>query len=285
MTTPLLQETPPQGPEHTLTGEFRVYKRVRSKFLATERNVIVYLPPGYDADPLRRYPVLYMHDGQNLFDIATSVGREWGVDETAQRLVEARAIEPVLIVGVYNTGDTRIDEYTPTRNRGKGHGGKAGLYGRMLVEELKPLIDNQYRTLRDPANTGLAGSSLGGLVALYLGLQYPATFGKLGVISPSVWWDNRMIVREVRALGAKPPLRIWLSTGTEESRGVLPNARRLRDALIRKGWVIGRDLAYYEAEGAGHNEQAWSQIVDPFLRFLFPTKPGATIDRGGLERL
>jgi predicted alpha/beta superfamily hydrolase len=155
----------------------------------------------------------------------------------------------------------------------------------MLVEEMKPLIDSQYRTLRDPANTGLAGSSLGGLLSLFLGLHYPATFGKLGVISPSVWWDNRMIVREVRALGEKPPLRIWLSTGTEESRGVLPNARRLRDALIRKGWVIGRDLAYHEAEGAGHNEHAWAHIVDPFLRFLFPSKPGASIDRGGLERL
>jgi predicted alpha/beta superfamily hydrolase len=285
MTAPLLQETPPQGPEHTLTGEFRIYKLFRSKFLTAERNVIVYIPPGYDAEPLRRYPVLYMHDGQNLFDVATSVGSEWGVDETAQRLVQAEAIEPVLIVGVYNTGERRIDEYTPTRHRGKGHGGKAGLYGRMLVEELKPLIDGQYRTLRDAANTGLAGSSLGGLASLYLGLHYPTTFGKLGIISPSVWWDNRMILREVRALGDRPPLRIWLSTGTGEARGVLPNARRLRDALIRKGWVIGRDLAYHEAEGAGHNEHAWAEIVEPFLRFLFPAKPPSAVDWGGLERL
>ena len=217
--------------------------------------------------------------------MATSVGREWGVDETAQRLVEEAAIEPALIVGVYNTGESRIDEYTPTRTRGRGHGGKAGLYGRMLVEELKPLIDAQYRTLKDPANTGLAGSSLGGLVSLYLGLHYPTTFGKLGVISPSVWWDNRMILREVRGLGDKPPLRVWLSAGTAESGHTLPNARRLRDALIRKGWVIGRDLAYYEAEGSAHNEESWSQIVDPFLRFLFPAKPDEAVDRGGLERL
>src|SRR5919199_4094520 len=111
MTAPLAQEDAASGPEHTLTGEFRIHKRFRSKFLPVERNIIVYIPPGYNADPLRRYPVLYMHDGQNLFDIATSVGREWGVDETAQRLVEARAIEPVLIVGVYNTGESRIDEY------------------------------------------------------------------------------------------------------------------------------------------------------------------------------
>jgi predicted alpha/beta superfamily hydrolase len=257
----------------TLTGEFRAHKNFHSKFLQTDRDVLVYLPPGYGADDGKRYPVLYLHDGQNLFDGATSFipGKEWQVDETAQSLIKAGAIEPVIIVGVYNAGIHRVDEYTPTRDLTRKMGGKADLYARMLVEELKPFIDSSYRTLPDPSNTGLGGSSLGGLVTLYFGLKHTEVFGKLAVVSPSVWWDNQMIVREVRALGTKPRLRIWLDMGAKEEGGV-KDVRLLRDALIEKGWVAGADLKYLEAEGAEHNEQAWAARVEPILRFLFPKK-------------
>jgi len=259
---------------HTLTGTFRVHRRFRSQFLPHDRTLIVYLPPGYEASRRQatRYPVLYLHDGQNVFDRATSIGEEWEFDETAQALIEAGAIEPIIIVGIYNTGAHRIDEYTPTKDDHVDAGGHANLYGRMLVEELKPFIDKRYRTLPGVANTGLGGSSLGGLLTMYLGLRYPTVFSRLAVVSPSVWWDGRVIVREVRKLPGKLPLRIWLDAGTSEGEEVCQNVRLLRDALVDKGWVLGRDLMYTEVEGAEHNERSWGSRVDPILRYLFPRR-------------
>jgi predicted alpha/beta superfamily hydrolase len=139
----------------------------------------------------------------------------------------------------------------------------------MIVEELKPFIDSTYRTLADRENTGLGGSSLGGLVSLYLGLKHSEVFGKLAIISPSAWWDHRMIIREVESLESKPKLRIWLDIGTAEGEAVraLP---ALRDALVDKGWELGEDLKYFEAPDAVHTEDAWAERVDPVLRFLFP---------------
>ena len=126
--------------------------------------MLVYLPPDYDQATADRYPVLYLHDGQNVFDQATSFGDEWRVDETAQELITAGCIEPIIVVGIYNTGDHRIDEYTPTPSADGTLGGRADDYGRMLVEELKPFIDATYKTFPGAANTALGGSSLGGLL-------------------------------------------------------------------------------------------------------------------------
>ncbi|HEX8889063.1 MAG TPA: alpha/beta hydrolase-fold protein [Pyrinomonadaceae bacterium] len=265
--------------QHTLTGEFRTHKNFHSRFLSADRDVLIYLPPGYDADKRKHYPVLYLHDGQNLFDGATSFikGAEWRVDETAQSLIAEKTIQPIVIVGIYNSGSDRIDEYTPTADA-KYKGGHADAYGRMIVEELKPFIDSNYRTLKDANNTGLGGSSLGGLVSLYLALKYPNVFGKAAIISPSVWWDKKEIVREVEILKKRPRLRIWLDTGTKEggneseANETTMNARALRDALIAKGWKESKDLKYFEAVGAGHNERAWEQRVGPMLKFLFPRK-------------
>ena len=264
--------------QHTLTGEFRTHKNFHSRYLAATRDILVYLPPGYDTDKGKRYPVLYLHDGQNLFDGATSFikGAEWRVDETAQGLIMSKAMKPVIIVGIYNAGKDRIDEYTPTADAKYKMGGKADSYGRMIVEELKPFIDSNYRTLTDAKNTGLGGSSLGGLVSLYLALKYPNVFGRVAVVSPSVWWDNKMILREVEALKKRPRLRIWLDMGTKEGKDQADAdentgyTRQLRDALKAKGWKEGADLKYYEAVGAEHNERAWAQRVEPMLRFLFP---------------
>jgi predicted alpha/beta superfamily hydrolase len=261
---------------HTLTGDIRLHRAFHSEFLAKDRDVIVYLPPGYEADRRRRFPVLYLHDGQNLFDGATAYipGREWGADETAQALIRAGEVEPLIIVGVYNAGAERINEYTPTRDARVKAGGRADLYGRMLVEELKPFIDREYRTLTRAHHTGLGGSSLGGLVTLHLGLKYPAVFGQLAVMSPAVWWDGGQIVREVNALARKPPLRIWLDIGLKEGPSAAANARRLRDALIGKGWRPGRDLRYFEARGGGHDEAAWGRRFGSVLRYLFPPRAG-----------
>ena len=229
----------------------------------------MHLPPGYGTTPDRRYPVMYLHDGQNIFDKATSVGEEWRVDETADALVAAGRITPAIIVGIYNAGDARLAEYTPTRDAVKG-GGLADRHGRMLVEELKPFIDSEYRTLPGANDTGLGGSSLGGLLALHLALAHPGVFTRIAALSPSIWWDDRVIVRAVEALPARLPLRIWLDAGTSEGAETLANARALRDALIAHGWRLGEDLSYLEAAGGEHNEQSWAARVAPMLEFLFP---------------
>jgi predicted alpha/beta superfamily hydrolase len=264
---------------HTLTGDIRIHKSFHSNVLANDRDVIVYLPPGYEWSKNKRYAVFYMHDGQNLFDGATSFipGQEWRVDETAERLIAAGKLEPLIVVGVYNTKD-RINEYTPAADTKYKQGGKADLYGRMLVSELKPFIDSQYRTKRDAKHTGLGGSSLGGLASLYLALKYPQIFGRSAVVSPSVWFANKQIVHYVEALTKRPQLRIWIDMGAKEGRTPeemqqsLDDARLLRDALVKKGWRLEKDLKYFEAAGAEHNETAWAARVESILTFLFPRK-------------
>jgi predicted alpha/beta superfamily hydrolase len=258
------------GVEHTITGDVRTHERFHSRYLERDRTVVVYLPPGYEPQSARRYPVLYLHDGQNVFDRATSFGEEWHVDEYAQDLILAGEIEPLIIVGIYNTGDSRVDEYTPTAEAGHGRGGLADNYGRMLVDELKPLIDATYNTLPSAANTAMGGSSLGGLLTLHLGLRYPTVFGRLAALSPSVWWDHRVLLTEVTALPAPLPTRIWLDAGTAEGADTIGNARDLRDALVAKGWTMGHDLAYLEAQGGEHNERSWAARVEAVLKFLFP---------------
>jgi predicted alpha/beta superfamily hydrolase len=255
--------------EHTLTGDVRKHEGFHSRFLEHDRTIIIYLPPNYDEQSADRYPVLYLHDGQNVFDRATSIGEEWQVDEKAQAMILAGEIAPIIVVGIYNTGVHRIDEYAPTPVAEKG-GGHADDYGRMLVEELKPFIDCTYKTLPSAASTAIGGSSLGGLLTMHLGLRYPTAFSTLAAMSPSVWWDDRVILREVEALPQKLPLRIWLDAGTAEGEQVIANARALRDALVAKGWTIGDDLVYLEAPGGEHNEQSWGARIDAVLRFLFP---------------
>ena len=257
---------------HTLTGDIRTHEAFHSRYLEHDRTVLVYLPPEYDQATADRYPVLYLHDGQNVFDQATSFGDEWRVDETAQELIAGGCIEPIIVVGVYNTGDHRIEEYTPTPSADGTAGGRADDYGRMLVEELKPFIDATYKTFPGAANTAIGGSSLGGLLTLHLGLRYPTAFGKLAVLSPSVWWDDRVILREVEALPGKRAQRIWLDVGAREGERCVSDSRLLRDALVAKGWVLGEDLSYFEAEDGEHNERSWGARVAPMLEFLFPPR-------------
>ncbi len=271
-----VQTAPPQSRQsHTPTGDIRTLPHFHSRYLKTDRDVLIYLPPGYQTDRGRRYPVLYLQDGQNVFDGATAFlsGQEWRVDETAETLIHSGQIEPVIVVAIYNAGKERIDEYTPSADSSVHQGGKARLYGKMLVHELKPLMDAQYRTLPDAAHTGVGGSSLGGPLSLYLGLTYPKVFGRLAVLSPSLWWNHQDIIHRYEKLRHKLPLRIWLDTGTNEGRNperVTADARRFHDVLRQKGWRDGSDLAYLEAEGAAHNEHAWAERMDKAPLFLYP---------------
>lgn len=270
----LLDETYAQSLIPRRIGSLDHYPDVRSRFLPHTHDVVVCVPPEYDREPERRFPVLYLHDGQNVFDEfpMSPFGVQWGVDTTARALTHAHVIEPVILVAIGNAGRDRIDEYTPTRDNAHDSGGMADRYGQMLVYEIKPFIDHRYRTRRDAHNTGLAGSSLGGLLTLHLGLTHPAIFGKLALLSPSVWWDDRWIVRQLNAAaGRRPDLAIWLDVGTGESR-MLKGTRLLHRMLLRKGWRSGEDLHYMEAEGALHDERAWGHRTGLFLRFLFPAR-------------
>ncbi|OWQ93544.1 hypothetical protein CDN99_03525 [Roseateles aquatilis] len=244
------------------------------------RAVQVWLPPGYEQDPRRRYPVLYLHDGQNVFD-AAAAGAEWQVDETAQQLVVSGQIRPLIIVAVNNTPQ-RIDDYTATAMSRDGHtqGGKGPAYARYLIEQLKPDIDARYRTLPDAAHTAVGGSSLGGIMSLWLAVHHGDVFGTALVVSPSLWWDDSFPIRDT----SKTPLpatlprpKLWLDMGTGEGPDAIRQLRQLRSVLFARGWA-NADLAYLEAEGATHDEASWAARVEPMLRFVdkqFNARPGA----------
>jgi predicted alpha/beta superfamily hydrolase len=249
------------------------HEQFASRFLRNQRDLIVYLPPGYDAQPQRHFPVLYLHDGQNLFDGSTSFipGMDWHVGHTADHFIRERRVAPLIIVGIYNTGKQRLGEYTPTRAPRLG-GGRANRYAKFLLQEVQPMVKGNYRALDGAENTGIGGSSLGGLLSLYLGLRQPQIFGKIAALSPSVWWNQRVILRFAEAAPVHPLPRIWLDIGTREGARIVDDVERFRDILQHKGWRLGRDLDYRRVEGAEHNEAAWAARVGPFLEFLFPAR-------------
>jgi predicted alpha/beta superfamily hydrolase len=231
---------------------------------------MVYLPPGYEEQPERRFPVLYMHDGQNLFDGTTSYirGQDWRIGQTADEEIQGGRVEPLIIVGIYNT-KSRIGEYTPTKVPKLG-GGRADRYGKFLLEEVVPFVQREYRAEGGAWRTGIAGSSLGGLVSLYLGLSRPDAFGKIAALSPSVWWNQRAILKFAERMQVVTRAKIWLDIGTREGPRIVEDVERYRDILLARGWRRDLDLHYDRVEGAEHNELAWAKRVAPFLRFLYP---------------
>ena len=249
-----------------------------STYLQNSRGVDVYLPPGYDPHDAFGYPVLYMHDGNNLFfkELAFG-GMPWGVDKVLDRLISLKRIPPLIVVGVYNTLG-RNSEYTWTpmfHHRGR-EGGEGALYARYLIDELMPFIDTHYATRQGPQFTGVMGSSLGGLISFYLGYYYPDVFGRIGMVSPSLWWDHGKPLQDARNF--PQGLQLWLDMGTREglSRGMRveqnPNLHRVRTlarVLQHQGYRLGHDLGYLEDRGALHNEWWWGQRVHLALIFLF----------------
>lgn len=251
----------------------RLHRSFPSIYLPDPRDIIVYVPPGYDNHPDRTYPVLYMHDGQNLFDGRTSFipDRTWQMREHADAAIEAGEVEPLIIVGIYNTGDRRLAEYTFERNWQMG-GGEADSYGLLLTRELMPWIAKHYRVRLDRQSTGLAGSSLGGLVTLFLGLRHPHLFGNLGVLSPSVWWNHKSILgylnEHAPQLWERP--RLWLDVGDKEGHRTLRDAEHLARRLKANGWQPGENFHFEKVHGGTHDEASWATRVRPMLRFLFP---------------
>ncbi|HVJ09158.1 MAG TPA: alpha/beta hydrolase-fold protein [Acidisarcina sp.] len=253
-------------------SRLQIHRRWHSHFLP-ERDIVVYLPPGYEEDAERRYPVLYLHDGQNLFDPETSFipGKTWQVRERADAEIVAGRVAPLIIVGIYHAGAQRLSEYTHIPDAKMG-GGNADLYGNLIMRELIPFIDRTYRTRTNRDSTGMGGSSLGGLVTLYLGLKYPEKFGNLAVLSPAIWWSHQNIVEYVQKVAQRHPLRprIWLDIGDAEGRRAFEEAELLHRKLAANGWRGDHDLHFELVRGGTHDETAWAGRVAPMLRFLFP---------------
>lgn len=249
---------------------------VYSKTLNNRRPVYVYLPPSYHRNHYKAYPVLYMHDGNNLFDPKTSFGgNTWRVGETIEELVYNNLIEEIIVVGVSNNGN-RDFEYTWTSmNYGtykEGGGGRH--YAKFLVNELKPFVDSRYRTLPYRETTAVMGSSLGGVISFYLGLYYPHIFSKIGMMSPSLWWGNGILFRHAKDIA--PNLEIWLDMGTneydeddEDPEENIVSARKFRKKLMKLGYEEGDSLGYFEHEGADHNEWYWAERLHLPLSFFF----------------
>lgn len=256
------------------SGDIRHHASFGSGELVPPRDLVVYLPPGYDAEPDRRYPVLYLHDGQNVFD-RRGAGNEWRFDEAAEELIAKGDMRPAILVGVANS-PARIAEYTPTEatlpfegGQGRRAGGSGRTYARYLVEEVKPFIDATYRTEPGFESTSVGGSSLGGLITMSIATWYPEVFSGYLVVSPSVWWGDGVILGMVADAPSLDGHRIWLDMGTREGEGAVGGAERLRDALLARGFLPGKDLRFVVDEGAEHTESAWAGRVPDMLRFLY----------------
>jgi predicted alpha/beta superfamily hydrolase len=275
-------------PTNHLTVESRVYGWGRSpvryhhdfesKNLVRKRSLIVYLPSGYDLFPDRRYPVMYMQDGQNIFDANTSFGGiPWGCGDIAERLARAGQAWPIIIVAVANTPD-RVREYGP-REKAPKKGKNADMsrrYGRYLVEEVKPFIDKNYRTMPGPHETAICGSSMGGLISLHLSQWYPDVFGLCAAMSPSLWWDHEYFLRNISSSpGWMDMVKLWLDVGGREGQtrnvqiGTARRVRRLAKIFEMRGRIEGVDYSYLEVPDGLHNESAWAGRFDRVLKFLF----------------
>jgi predicted alpha/beta superfamily hydrolase len=232
--------------------------------LDRHRRICLYMPPDYESSGLD-YPVLYMHDGQNLFDVATSFAGEWEVDETLNALfAEGKAVP--IVVGIDNGGGDRIGEYTPWPNPQYG-GGDGDLYARFIVETLKPYIDANYRTKSNRENTGVMGSSLGGLISHYIGIKYQDIFSKAGVFSPSYWF-NDSVYDFTFLSGKQHDMRINIMGGDDESGGLITQMNVMIDTLQAAGFSQD-ELKLKVVPGGQHNEALWRSQFGEAYQWLF----------------
>jgi predicted alpha/beta superfamily hydrolase len=232
--------------------------------LNRERTVRIYLPPGY-ARSTRRYAVLYMHDGQNLFDDATAYAGEWGIDETLNGLAKSRGLE-LIVVGIDNGGAERIHELNAWDNPqfGKGEGEQ---YMAFIVEVLKPWIDQHYRTRPDRRHTAIMGSSMGGLISSYAISRYPQVFGKAGIFSPAYWLAPRVFA-DTEAQPPPPAERIYFYAGGSEVLSMVPDTQRMA-ALLRRRGLPATNLAVRVNPVGRHNEGAWRAEFPRAIEWLF----------------
>jgi predicted alpha/beta superfamily hydrolase len=263
--------TPVPGPKvHTLAANVHV---LADSFRLPQlggrtRRVWLYLPPGYVASPHQRYPVLYLQDGQNVFDEATAFAGEWGVDETLNELArKAKGPAGCIVVAIDNGGARRLDEYSPWPNAEYKQGGEGGQYASFLALTLKPYIDAHYRTRPDAAHTAIAGSSMGGLIAFYAGLQYPQVFGRVGVFSPAFWFAKDSLLRYEQRQPAPLASRFYFVAGPAESETMVPLMNEVRQGLLARG-VSASHIAFKTPADGQHAEWFWRREFGAAYQWL-----------------
>jgi len=276
-------QAPPAGPPLGVTGTIRFYGDFPSRYVAS-RNVEVWLPPGYASDTAARYPVLYVQDGQNAFDPATSYAHvDWGLDETMTSLIAAGSVRPAIVVGIWNT-QARWREYMPAKALGKDSTFDVAVPGvppvpapalsdaylRFMVEELKPFVDSAYRTLPGRANTFAMGSSMGGLISAYAVMEYPNVFGGAACLSTHWPAAGGAFVNYLRhALPDPSSHRFYFDHGTATLDSLYaPYQRRVDAAMQAAGYALGRTWVTRVFPGADHSERSWRTRVDVPLVFL-----------------
>ena len=250
-------------------GTLKIVDNVVSPQLGNSRSLRIYLPPSYSAQPQKRYPVLYMHDGQNLFDATTtSYGTAWDVGRTMDRLIANDDIEEAIVVGIDNTPD-RIPEYTPCCDPKYG-GGKLDAYQAFITDTVKPYVDRNLRTLPDREHTAIMGSSLGGIASVYIAERRPDLFSKAGGVSSSLWWNQRDLVTKAPSPSSLQPVKFYIDAGTNGDG--MDDTVAMRDAMLANGYRLGKDLYFYSAEGGVHNEKSWAERLHLPLMWFFPAR-------------
>jgi predicted alpha/beta superfamily hydrolase len=241
-----------------IIGNVEFHREIYSQIMDTNRDFFVWLPSGYDENIARRYPVLYMHDGQNLIDPKTAyAGKDWQVDETVTRLIKEYKIKEIIVVGIYNSKD-RLEEYSDTE--------KGKKYLKFIIEELKSFVDSKYRTLTDNKNTAIIGSSMGGLASFLAAWKYPEVFSMTGCMSSSFHFNDEKVFKLIDEYnGPKKHIKIYIDHGEDG----LIRGQKIFCKLTQLGYVIGTDLDYFYAPGAGHNETEWAKRLERPLLFFF----------------
>ncbi len=262
----------------TLSGDIRSHK-VHSNSLDENRKVLVYLPEGYEKSPAKSYPVVYVQDGQSIFDDRTATrDTEWGLDETAQKLIGEGKMAETIIVAVANggSGPSRVTDFTDAVDPVHGQG-QARNYLSFLKDELKPMVDATYRTLTGAETTAVMGSSLGGYFALYAGLSAPSTFGLVGALSPSLWFGGQDMLKRIAEMSSDGPRpsKIWIDMGTKEdnpawSTHQVRDLEQAKDGFVDHGYIVGQNLFAPVIEGGEHTNLAWRNRSGDVLRTLLP---------------
>lgn len=235
------------------------------KKLNRRRTIRLYLPPNYFQR--QKFPVIYMHDGQNVFDQATAFAGEWRVDEIMDSLYYKRGFAAI-VVAIYNDSKERLNEYSPWRNDTLGAGGNGDEYAYFVAKELKPFIEKNYRADPDPRYNAIIGSSMGGLISLYIGLKYPQTFGRVGVFSPSLWFSPK-IFEYVSKYKRKTEQKIFLLAGAKESNRMVDDIKMLEQELYKAGFTDDDYLKMEIAPDGKHAEWFWSREFPKAIEFLF----------------
>lgn len=266
------EDLPPKTTQKVSTKSANV-SILKKEFVIEDLNDIshkvwLYLPPNYESSD-ERYPVIYMHDAQNLFDDATSFVGEWDVDGTLNTLYEKTG-KGFIVVGVENGGEKRIEEYTPYKNEKYG-GGKGAIYIDFLANELKPYVDKNYRTVTTAENTAIIGSSLGGLISFYGGLKYPDVFGKIGALSTSFWFSSDKINDFAKENGNQQDSKIYFLVGGKEGDTMVPDTENMGKLLVDLGFPEDHIKTKIVAEGK-HTESFWKTEFLEVIEFLYNIK-------------